>query len=281
MAASLPLPRLRLLHHWACSGGTLLAKVAASLPQVLLLNEVHPYAHLRHLEPQPRAYLPTDLCHQLSQNRNGRDPVLVLSTFCGGLEALLRRAEAQGEHVVVRSHDHLDFFTGALPGLRFTLAEAMASRSRPLRLLTVRHPLDCWLSLRLTDWVHQTAFASAEEFFRRCLAMLDAAGGIPMLGYEAFVDDPLRGLAQLTRALELPFDPSALERFGQVVLSGDSGRSSAVIEARARRPVDAELLHSLSVSTSYGALCERLAYCEDPAAPFPYGRPARALDPPS
>lgn len=271
MVASPPLPTLRLLHHWACSGGTLFAKVAASLPRVLLLNEVHPYAHLRHLAPQPRAYLPTDLCHQLSQPHNGRDPVLVLAAFCGGLEALLRRAEAQGERVVVRSHDHLDFFTGALPGLRFTLAEAMAPRCRTLRLLTVRHPLDCWLSLRLTDWVQQTAFASAEEFCRRCLAMLEAAEGVPLLRYEEFVGDPARGLALLTTALELPFDPSALEHFGRVVLSGDSGRSSAVLEARPRRPVDPALLRELSDSPSYGVLCERLAYSEDPEAPFPYG----------
>ncbi|MFM7264252.1 MAG: hypothetical protein ACKOZW_01380 [Cyanobium sp.] len=271
MVASPPLPRLRLLHHWACSGGTLFAKVAASLPQVLLLNEVHPYAHLRHLEPQPRAYLPSDLCHQLAQSHNGRDPVLVLATFCGGLEALLRRAEAQGQRVVVRSHDHIDFFTGVLPGLRFTLVEAMAGRCRPLRLLTVRHPLDCWLSLRLTDWVHQTAFASAEEFFRRCLAMLEAAEGVPHLRYEGFVTEPMRGLAQLTTTLELPFDPTALERFGRVVLSGDSGRSSAVIEARPRRLVDADLHRELGASSRYAELCDRLAYSDDPEAPFPYG----------
>jgi len=271
VAASPPLPHLRLLHHWACSGGTLFAKVAASLPQVLLLNEVHPYAHLRHLKPQPRAYLPTDLCHQLAQSHNGRDPVLALAAFCGGLEALLRRAEAQGQRVVVRSHDHLDFFTGALPGQRFTLAEAMAGCSRPLRLLTVRHPLDCWLSLRLTDWVHQTAFASAEEFFRRCLAMLEAAEGVPRLPYEAFVAEPARGLAQLTTALELPFDPAALERFSRVVLSGDSGRSSAVLEARPRRAVEADLRHELGASARYAELCDRLAYSEDPDAPFPYG----------
>lgn len=271
MAASPSPPPLRLLHHWACSGGTLFAKVAASLPQVLLLNEVHPYAHLRHLEPQPRAYLPTDLCHQLAQAHNGRDPVLALATFCGGLEALLHRAESQGQRVVVRSHDHLDFFTGALPGLRFTLAEAMAGRSRPLRLLTVRHPLDCWLSLRLTDWVHQTAFASADEFFGRCLAMLEAAEGVPRLPYEAFVADPTRGLAQLTTTLQLPFDPAALERFGRVVLSGDSGRSSAVLEVRPRRPVEADLCRDLVASTRYAELCERLAYSQDPEAPFPYG----------
>jgi hypothetical protein len=96
----------------------------------------------------------------------------------------------------------------------------MAPRCRSLRLLTVRHPLDCWLSLRLTDWVQQTAFASAEEFCRRCLAMLEAAEGVPLLRYEEFVGDPTRGLALLTTALELPFDPSALEHFGRVVLSG-------------------------------------------------------------
>jgi hypothetical protein len=270
VAASPPLPPLRLLHHWACSGGTLISKVLASLPQVLLLNEVHPYAQLRHLDPQPRAYEPTDLCQQLSLARNGRDPVLVLAAFCGGLDAVLRRSEAQGQRLVVRSHDHLDFFLGALPGLRFTLAEAMAERSRLLRMLTVRHPLDCWLSLRLTDWVRHTAFASADEFCRRCLAMLEAAPELPQLPYEEFVLAPTRGLALLTTTLELPFDPSALERFGTIEVSGDSGRMSSVIEPRPRRPVDMELIRELGASTPYEALCDRLAYNADPEAPFPY-----------
>lgn len=270
MAASAPLPQLRLLHHWACSGGTLISKVVANLPRVLLLNEVHPYAHLRHLSPQPRAYEPTDLCQQLSLARNGRDPVLVLAAFCGGLEAVLRRSESQGQRLVVRSHDHLDFFLGALPGLRFTLAEAMADRSQQLRLLTVRHPLDCWLSLRLTDWVQHTAFASVDEFCRRCLAMLEAGPDLPQLTYEEFVLAPSRGLAQLTSTLELPFDPSALERFGRIEVSGDSGRMSTVIEPRPRRPVEPELIRELGASTHYETLCNRLAYSCDPDAAFPY-----------
>jgi hypothetical protein len=94
---------------------------------------------------------------------------------------------------------------------------------------------------------------------------------VPRLPYEEFVGEPARGLARLTTALELPFDPSALEHFGRVVLSGDSGRSSAVLEARPRRPVDDDLRRELGASPSYGALCERLAYSEDPEAPFPYG----------
>ena len=244
--------------------------MVASLPQVLLLNEVHPYAHLRHLSPQPRAYEPTDLCQQLSLARNGRDPVLVLAAFCGGLEAVLRRSESQGQRLVVRSHDHLDFFLGALPGLRFTLAEAMADRSQQLRLLTVRHPLDCWLSLRLTDWVQHTAFASVDEFCRRCLAMLEAAPDLPQLAYEDFVLAPSRGLALLTSTLELPFDPSALERFGGIEVSGDSGRMSTVIQPRPRRPVEPELIRELGASTHYETLCDRLAYSADPEAAFPY-----------
>jgi hypothetical protein len=44
-----------------------------------------------------------------------------------------------------------------------------------------------------------------------------------------------------------------------------------VVEARPRRPVDPALLRELSDSPSYGALCERLAYSEDPETPFPYG----------
>ena len=40
------LPPIRVVHHWACSGGTIISRSLAQLPNVVLLSEVHPLAHL-------------------------------------------------------------------------------------------------------------------------------------------------------------------------------------------------------------------------------------------
>jgi len=60
-----PAAPIRVLHHWACSGGTVISRCIASQPQVVLLSEVHPLAYLRVAQAYPY-YFPTDLIQQLS-----------------------------------------------------------------------------------------------------------------------------------------------------------------------------------------------------------------------
>ena len=62
---------LRIIHHWPCSGGTLISKCIASLSNIIFLNEVHPYAYIRHMKTNEKEYLPTDLIQQLSFKKNG------------------------------------------------------------------------------------------------------------------------------------------------------------------------------------------------------------------
>ena len=74
------LPPIRVVHHWACSGGTIISRSLAQLPRVVLLSEVHPLAHLR-LHPPSSGYQPTDVVQQLSLARNGRDPALCIAAW--------------------------------------------------------------------------------------------------------------------------------------------------------------------------------------------------------
>ena len=88
--------KLRVLHHWACSGGTLISKCIASLPKVIFLNEINPLAHLRLLRnPTSTDYCPTDLGRQLSLSHNGSDPTLAMAAFAGSLSALLSKTSQQ------------------------------------------------------------------------------------------------------------------------------------------------------------------------------------------
>ena len=53
-------PKLRIIHHLACSGGTLISKCLSALPNVYLLSEVHPHTSLALDVNKPR-YSPTDI----------------------------------------------------------------------------------------------------------------------------------------------------------------------------------------------------------------------------
>ncbi|MFM7086189.1 MAG: sulfotransferase [Cyanobium sp.] len=264
-------PQLRVLHHWACSGGTLISRCLACLPGVVFLNELHPLAHLRLLrDPLDRLYSPTDICRQLSLSHNGSDPSLVMAAFTGALSALLLKTSQQGKTLVVRSHDYIDFFVGALPLSGFSVHRAMRDCASLLSVLTLRHPLDCWLSLLQTEWYRQISQYSLDEFCRRCLLMLDAAADMPCIYYENFVADPPANLATLCRHLALEPDPQVLLDCHRIQISGDSGRRSCVIEPRPRRAVSGPLHDEISRSQHYDQLCARLGYQPDPDAPFPH-----------
>lgn len=238
---------------------------------MIFLNEINPLAHLRLLRyPDSTDYCPTDLCKQLSLSHNGSDPTLAMAAFAGSLSALLSKTSQQGHYLVARSHDHVDFFVGAMPLTEFSVDRAMRSSAELLAVLTIRHPLDSWLSLLQANWHRHLDPCSLDEFCRRCLVMIDAAATMPVFYYEHFVSDPRLSLLSIAAQLELEGDEQALHTFTKVRLSGASGRQSSVIEPRSRRPLDRQLQAEILSSENYDKLCARLAYHGDPEAPFPY-----------
>ena len=78
--------KLRIINHWACSGGTIISKCIASFPNIVFLSEVHPYAYLRLSNTNERDYLPTDIIQQLSFSRNKKDPNFCIAAFVGAIE---------------------------------------------------------------------------------------------------------------------------------------------------------------------------------------------------
>ena len=53
-------PKLRIIHHLACSGGTLISKCISALPNVYLLSELHPTTTLHMGGGRPK-FLPADV----------------------------------------------------------------------------------------------------------------------------------------------------------------------------------------------------------------------------
>ena len=139
-------PTVRLVHHMARSGGTLISKCLGCMPGVLLLSEIHPLGtnHFNPLVQAQRWYgllSSQDLTELKARGRVG---------FADAIELIRRRAEECSQRLVIRDWSHLDF-TGvpfvARPAHRLLTAEALAARYELRQVCTVRHPLDQWLSL--------------------------------------------------------------------------------------------------------------------------------------
>ena len=136
----------------------------------------------------------------------------------------------------------------------------IVQRQLPVRsVVTVRHPLDSYLSLIANGWVDFQP-ACLEEYCCRYLRFLDDYDEQPIFKYEDFVEDTSSELEKISRALELPFNAEFESGLDLIRLTGDSGRSGVAIVRRERREVGPQVREEVETSSSYHALCVRLNY---------------------
>lgn len=251
---------LRTIHHFACTGGTVMSKALFALPNTVVLSEIDPLSTIMLSTEGAVRFAPTDLIYGLRHSVRAVEDSVIIATFLAALEAAKSGLEEGGRYLVLRDHAHSQFCTQAVDFVaRPTLHEIMAGRFRMRSVLTVRHPLDSFLSLIKNGWVHFSP-GTLEEYARRYLAFLDRHKGVPVVLYEDFISDPNAALRSMCDHLDLPFSPLATDLIGAVRMSGDSGRKEGPIGPRPRRDVPKELEAQQGESPSYRTLCERFAY---------------------
>lgn len=253
-AGETPVP-LRTLHHFACTGGTLVAKCVAALPAVQLLSEVDP---LSRYEP-PGDFTPTDMVLLLRRSSQGASDALVAELFDAQVRVLHRDAVRRGLQLVLRDHAHSHFCHGRKVEERPALRELMPAGVPLLSLVTVRHPLDSFASLARAGWLHFDP-PSVDHYCRRYHLFLDRHAGVPVLRYEDFVAAPQAAMQRVCQLLQLGYDPGFTQRFGRFRLSGDSGRSGEAIAQRASHPEAVALEPEAGRSEAFRRLVHRLGY---------------------
>jgi hypothetical protein len=253
-------PTLRLIHHMARSGGTLISKCLGCMSGVVLLSEIHPLGtkQFNPLIQAQRWYglLSThDLVELKARGRVG---------FVDAIELIRRRAEDCSQRLVIRDWSHLDF-TGVpfvpKPAHRLLTAEALASRYDLRQVCTVRHPLDQWLSLsKLAVMQGHIDLAAFLTGYRR---FAEVAVGIGFQRYEDFTAAPAAAMKALCSSLQLKFDRHFAERWREYTfVTGDvsGNRGGGEIRPVPRRPVAAGLLTTLAANDDYRASLELLGY---------------------
>lgn len=248
---------IRLIHHFACTGGTLIAKCIASMPNTQLLSEVEPHSTIQ--QQRRSKFAPTDLIGLVRNSSRGSESELESKLFLVALETLYEDCTRKGLRLILRDHAHSSYCTGpaisAAPHLRRLLNDRHALQS----IVTVRNPLDSWLSLNKNGWVHFQP-GSLDEYAARYHRFLDDHADLPTFRYEDFVSNPDQQLQEMCTALDLPYTKDYKMLFAVHQFSGDSGRSSDVIGSRPRREVPSTIAEEAVASTAYRGLCRRLAY---------------------
>lgn len=249
----------RAIHHLACSGGTLISKCLSVMPNVTLLSEIDPLSRMMQKNKDRPIFLPTDLIYAARMSLRPIDDATTVAMFQAALDALHAAMDVAGQYLVLRDHAHSQFCSDTAPPGRPTLHDIMLQAGPALGVVTVRHPLDCYLSLIKNKWQHFTPF-TLDEYACRHIAFLERHAALPLFRYEDFVASPDAVMTNICAALDLPFTPGVESLISIVSITGDSGRSSNEIAHRPRRDVPDDVHAEIAESAAYKTLCRRLGY---------------------
>lgn len=247
---------IRTLHHFACTGGTVISKCVAAMPNVQLLSEVDP---LSPMGRPPGTFAPTDMSALLRNGTRPTPPETLLELFRAQLDVAYRGTLAQGGYLVIRDHTHSHFCTGTEVPERPSVRELAAMVAPVVSLLTVRNPIDSFVSLQLNNWVGFQP-ATFDEYCSRYLAFLQCYEGQPTMRYEDFVLDPRGQMRLACQHLQLPYFDGFASVFSVFRLTGDSGRRFSTISNPSPRPERKSIAEAAASSTRYHELATKLGY---------------------
>jgi hypothetical protein len=251
---------VRLVHHFACTGGTLISKCIATMPNVQLLSEVDPLSTTPEQPSKPR-FAASDMVTLMRQSTRGVNRDLIIEMFLNNLQLIYANTIKLGQRLVLRDHAHSHFCLGSEIPERPSLSAMVSSRFVIRSVVTVRHPLDSYLSLEANSWVHFSP-STFDEYCKRYLAFLRTYDGVPIIKYEDFVDAPQETMRKICFLLDIPYLDKFADLFGVFELTGESGRSGDFIQYQPRRAVGKQLERELELSRHYRILGARLQYDE-------------------
>lgn len=250
-------PKIRIIQHMACSGGTLIAKCLAAMPNVALLSEVNPLSQLM-VNSHPR-FAPTDLTYLANYGKFPLIDELSEKIFRADIDVITRHIKQLGKSLLIREHSHSDYLVGAITNNYSTCKRLLKDDYQIFSVLTVRHPIDSYLSLKNNGWI-QYSPATFDEYCRRYLLFIEHNEDLSVHKYEDFVNDPARAIQILCEVLCLPYNEDFQDVFDLNIMSGDSGRSSNIISKRKRRDYDEGFIKEAQNSNEYLLLCRKLNY---------------------
>lgn len=236
-------PTIRVIHHLACSGGTLISKCISAMPNVYLLSEVHPFTDLAIGKGKPK-YAPSDISSLAKYAGIPKQKELAAKLFKKSIDEVYQHVESMGGILVLRDHTHADFNTDQSIPKKSSIVELLEEDYNVQSVLTIRNPIDSYSSLVKNGWVHFKP-QTFDEYCRRLLLLLEQFEKSQIFKYEEFVDSPQQQMQDLAKALGLPFDGSFEDVFGIFKVTGDSGRGTDIIATRESRVSDENELEKM------------------------------------
>ncbi|GFD94478.1 hypothetical protein KUL156_46710 [Alteromonas sp. KUL156] len=251
---------IRSIHHFACSGGTVLSKCISAMPNTFLISEVHPTTKLT-INPSVIEFRPTDITSLGRYAKLPRMDELAEKMFLSQIDVVNEHLNAMSSKLVLREHTHSDYCLGNEEAIANepVLVKLFKERYSHRKLATVRNPIDSFISLQSNGWIHFSP-PTFDEYCERLLAFISHFKESEIVRYEDFVAEPKIVMQRITEILDIEYSPYFEDVFSIFNVTGDSGRSGDRIHARARREVFKELQSEIENSENYNKLKINLQY---------------------
>ncbi|WP_394692839.1 sulfotransferase [Hyphobacterium sp.] len=246
------------IHHFACTGGTLFSKALASMPNVSLISELDPFT-CRGFDKRSPRFAPTDLIGHLKYFRQDLPEAVTARAYEAALWSIYNDLTAYGLQLLIRDHPHSHYCIGAAVPERIAHVKFLRNTFGARSVVTVRDPVESWLSIQRLGWVFFNP-STFEEYCRRYILFLDDHKGLPVFRYEDFVLQPEAVMRTMCAALAIPYSDNFSLLLDAVFATGDSGRKGSRIQLRPPKPVSEHLQAEIDGSEAYSCLRERLGY---------------------
>ncbi len=260
-------PVIRVLRHMARSGGTVISKCIGSMGSVALLSEIHPLG-AEQFNPLQQAVAWHNLITKGEAKSWSRTRKRL--GFADVMAEINKRARERGLSLVVREWSHLDVIGRPFcpPAMRPLLLAELEDRFEIAQAVTVRHPVDQYLSLVRLEVIKGL---TVEEYLRGCRVFAEWAHAEGFVKYEDFTEDPDATLTTICERLRVDFDPAYAQRWAAYdkitgdTAKGNTGRGAAEARIRPlpRRETPEGLLESFRANPDYARTLELLGYPDE------------------
>ena len=251
------------LCHAACSGGSMIYRLMVST------FGFQGIAEISHGRRGAFAFSPVDpeaqmfALGQLDHKEFGE--VLARRLF-----NVNKLAIQSGKQLLIREHTHNYFFNNdcaeVMPTSPSWVADQFGNELSDIPIVvTTRDPIDSWLGFRqnfnhLKPDRFEDYCAKYNEFIDRVENWQSRGESIHVFKYEDCVVSPETMMRELADFLNLKFVGLDTSAAFKTASSGNSGRQSATLAPRKRRPFTMKLLNAARSSSEYNTLCSRLGY---------------------
>ncbi|MEO0815626.1 MAG: sulfotransferase, partial [Myxococcota bacterium] len=191
-------PRVVLLSHQACTGGTLWMRTLGAMDGVRTLSEISADA-----EPEPGRFAPLAPIEQYALAEGVdwlpdlvTDQVLRVATHC----------HDNGSVLLLRLHSHSSFVRKGAPG-RDTLLGRLRARDdiEAHAVWTIRHPVASYASLVKNRWHGGHTLESYSRAYRAFVAEQVEIEAKGPFRYESLTESPDETLRAVCDAVQLPY----------------------------------------------------------------------------